>query len=203
MFPKIWVFTPKIIHFDRVFHYKPSILGKPPMFGNTHKCCYWGSEIDLEIPFARRSYWTSCPSCAGTNQTQESWIERLISVLSRYTNSTDICWVEFHDISSLRHFCMAFKWCPLEKKTKKTASLWAGIESFDFPRYRQLWQTHSASALEVLSLETFTWWEMRAMVSHETEALRPQMLAFVQLHNHLHMNLEVQPWVFRFAQMSA
>ncbi len=67
-------------------------------------------------------------------KTQESWIERLISVLSRYTNSTDICWVEFHDISSLRHFCMAFKWCPLEKKTKKTASLWAGIESFDFSK---------------------------------------------------------------------
>ncbi len=27
--------TPQIIHFNRVFHYKPSILGTP-IFGNTH-----------------------------------------------------------------------------------------------------------------------------------------------------------------------
>ena len=42
----IWVSTqeycrgfypPQIIHFNRVFHYKPSILGgSPPIFGNTH-----------------------------------------------------------------------------------------------------------------------------------------------------------------------
>ena len=33
-------FYHRIIHFDRVFHYKPSILGGfpwfPPIFGNTH-----------------------------------------------------------------------------------------------------------------------------------------------------------------------
>ena len=29
-------FSPQIIHFNRVFHYKPSILGVPPIFGNTH-----------------------------------------------------------------------------------------------------------------------------------------------------------------------
>ena len=28
--------TPQIIHFNRVFHYKPSILGIPLFFGNTH-----------------------------------------------------------------------------------------------------------------------------------------------------------------------
>ncbi len=33
--PKIGVYTPKIINFNRVFHYKPSILGYP-FFGNTH-----------------------------------------------------------------------------------------------------------------------------------------------------------------------
>ena len=30
-----WIF-PQIIHFNRVFHYKPSILGPSPIFGNTH-----------------------------------------------------------------------------------------------------------------------------------------------------------------------
>ena len=35
-FPKIVGFPPQIIHFNRVFHYKPSILGVPPIFGNTH-----------------------------------------------------------------------------------------------------------------------------------------------------------------------
>ena len=28
--------TPQIIHFNKVFHYKPSILGCFPIFGNTH-----------------------------------------------------------------------------------------------------------------------------------------------------------------------
>ena len=28
--------TPQIIHFNRVFHYKPSILGPTPIFGNIH-----------------------------------------------------------------------------------------------------------------------------------------------------------------------
>ena len=37
MFPKNSGCSPQIIHFDRVFHYKPSILGGfPPIFGNTH-----------------------------------------------------------------------------------------------------------------------------------------------------------------------
>ena len=31
-------FSPQIIHFDRVFHYKPSILGYP-YFWNTHLQC--------------------------------------------------------------------------------------------------------------------------------------------------------------------
>ena len=35
VFPKYWY--PQIIHFDRVFHYKPSILWGTPIFGNTHK----------------------------------------------------------------------------------------------------------------------------------------------------------------------
>ena len=35
MFLKIGV-TPQIIHFNRVFHYKPSILGGTPIFRNTH-----------------------------------------------------------------------------------------------------------------------------------------------------------------------
>ena len=34
--PKIGVFTPQIIHFNKVFHYKPSILGYPYIFGNIH-----------------------------------------------------------------------------------------------------------------------------------------------------------------------
>ena len=34
MFPKIVV--PQIIHFNKVFHYKPSILGYPYFFGKTH-----------------------------------------------------------------------------------------------------------------------------------------------------------------------
>ena len=33
-FQKCWY--PQIIHFNRVFHYKPSILGYPYFFGNTH-----------------------------------------------------------------------------------------------------------------------------------------------------------------------
>jgi len=37
VFPKIGV--PQIIHFDREFHYKPSILGYiPTIFGNTYIC---------------------------------------------------------------------------------------------------------------------------------------------------------------------
>ena len=33
-----WCYPPKIVHFNRVFYYKPSILGYPgtPIFGNTH-----------------------------------------------------------------------------------------------------------------------------------------------------------------------
>ena len=34
-FQKQWFFTPQIINFNRVFHYKPSILGYP-YFGNNH-----------------------------------------------------------------------------------------------------------------------------------------------------------------------
>ena len=29
-------FSPQIIHFNKVFHYKPSIVGKPTIFGNHH-----------------------------------------------------------------------------------------------------------------------------------------------------------------------
>ena len=37
VFPKMVVLYPQIIHFHRVCHYKPSILGGfPPIFGNTH-----------------------------------------------------------------------------------------------------------------------------------------------------------------------
>ena len=37
MFLKIGGFTPQVIHFNRGFHYKPSILGckTTPIFGNT------------------------------------------------------------------------------------------------------------------------------------------------------------------------
>ena len=31
-------FSPQIIHFNRVFHYKPSILGETPLFLETPKC---------------------------------------------------------------------------------------------------------------------------------------------------------------------
>ena len=37
VFPKIRFFLPQIIHFNRVFHYKPSIVECfTPIFGNTH-----------------------------------------------------------------------------------------------------------------------------------------------------------------------
>ena len=36
MFPKIMGFPPQIIYFNRVFHYKSSILGVFHIFGNTH-----------------------------------------------------------------------------------------------------------------------------------------------------------------------
>ena len=44
MFPKIEV--PQIIHFNKVFHYKPSILGVPLFFGNT----YIGDTVDGRNP---------------------------------------------------------------------------------------------------------------------------------------------------------
>ena len=34
-------FSPQIIHFNRVFHYKPSIFGVPPIFGNTHNMFFF------------------------------------------------------------------------------------------------------------------------------------------------------------------
>ena len=37
--PKIGVFTPQIIHSNRVFHYKPSILGENPLFLETPIFC--------------------------------------------------------------------------------------------------------------------------------------------------------------------
>ena len=42
VFPKIWE-NPKIIHFYRVFHYKPSIWGTP-IFGNIHSCDPYSSK---------------------------------------------------------------------------------------------------------------------------------------------------------------
>ena len=47
MFPKIGV--PQIIHVNKVFHYKPSILGYPyfwkhPYTYTTGGCCFWISE---------------------------------------------------------------------------------------------------------------------------------------------------------------
>ena len=36
MFPKIVGFPPEIIHFNRVFHYKPSIFWDTTIFGNTY-----------------------------------------------------------------------------------------------------------------------------------------------------------------------
>ena len=44
MFPKIVGFSTQIIHFKRVFHYKP--WGHPPIFGNTHIKPFNESRID-------------------------------------------------------------------------------------------------------------------------------------------------------------
>ena len=62
VFPKIVGFPPKIIHFNRVFHYKPSIFGVPLFLetsiswrGNTwsfttQSCCSILSRNDLSFP---------------------------------------------------------------------------------------------------------------------------------------------------------
>ena len=58
MFPKIVGFCPEIIHFNRVFHYKPSILGySTPIFGNTH-IGISGKHISLIYPwpFAKKMF---------------------------------------------------------------------------------------------------------------------------------------------------
>ena len=45
----IWVFPkigyPQIIHFNRVFHYKPSILGYPYFWKHPHRCVRFFSRI--------------------------------------------------------------------------------------------------------------------------------------------------------------
>ena len=54
VFPKIVGFPPKWIHFNRVFHYKPSILGYPYFSGNTQvvvwKIFYFHPEIWGRFP---------------------------------------------------------------------------------------------------------------------------------------------------------
>ena len=56
VFPKIMV--PQIIHVNRVFHYKPSILGYPCFWGNTHEpiCFFLDSIRSMEMTiFSRHS----------------------------------------------------------------------------------------------------------------------------------------------------
>ncbi len=51
--------TPQIIHFNRVFHYKPSILGYP-IFGNTHMLQSWCIDCSGQLPepnFAHIAAW--------------------------------------------------------------------------------------------------------------------------------------------------
>ena len=48
VFPKIGVFTPQIIHFDRVFPYKPSILGKHPWLDSNQRPSPWDRYISIK-----------------------------------------------------------------------------------------------------------------------------------------------------------
>ena len=43
--------TPQLIHFNRVFHYKPSIFGVPLIFGNPHMDRLEGRQFPKSMIF--------------------------------------------------------------------------------------------------------------------------------------------------------
>ena len=45
MFPKIGVTPNQIIHFNRVFHYKPSILGYPYLWKHPYNSGWWNNNL--------------------------------------------------------------------------------------------------------------------------------------------------------------
>ena len=58
MFPKIVGFTPPIICFYRVFHYKPSILGYPCCWKHPYHI-YPPGNLDISLPFDSMNFPTS------------------------------------------------------------------------------------------------------------------------------------------------
>ena len=61
-------FSPQIIHFNRVFHDKPSILGFSPIFGNTHMMMIIAVDVDDEYDFTMKHWGSVSPALRSETQ---------------------------------------------------------------------------------------------------------------------------------------